>query len=174
MLHSSFLFNSYLSLCSCIFQSFFAFVVTRLLVCLFLLLGFVIFLSATHLTFILLFSSFSSLYIHFCFCPFFLFLSASPSFFCPSPCMPQLRNAATTRCLDTMGHTAPSFMGVAHCHGFGNNQVSVSRVVPSALRRILPAVLLFQGVKVNVVCVQCLSDIHECNKPLTVDVKAFP
>ncbi|KAG0718492.1 N-acetylgalactosaminyltransferase 7 [Chionoecetes opilio] len=35
----------------------------------------------------------------------------------------QLRNAATSRCLDTMGHSAPSFMGVAHCHGFGNNQL---------------------------------------------------
>ncbi|XP_050717980.1 N-acetylgalactosaminyltransferase 7-like isoform X2 [Eriocheir sinensis] len=35
----------------------------------------------------------------------------------------ELRNAATTRCLDTMGHSAPSFMGVAHCHGFGNNQL---------------------------------------------------
>ncbi|XP_064092289.1 N-acetylgalactosaminyltransferase 7-like [Macrobrachium nipponense] len=22
-----------------------------------------------------------------------------------------------------MGHAAPSFMGVAHCHGFGNNQL---------------------------------------------------
>lgn len=36
---------------------------------------------------------------------------------------PQLRNAATSQCLDTMGHPAPSLMGIAHCHGFGNNQV---------------------------------------------------
>ncbi|XP_045127026.1 N-acetylgalactosaminyltransferase 7-like isoform X2 [Portunus trituberculatus] len=35
----------------------------------------------------------------------------------------ELRSAATSRCLDTMGHSAPSFMGVAHCHGFGNNQL---------------------------------------------------
>ncbi|XP_071524231.1 N-acetylgalactosaminyltransferase 7 isoform X4 [Panulirus ornatus] len=35
----------------------------------------------------------------------------------------ELRNAATSQCLDTMGHAAPSLMGVAHCHGFGNNQL---------------------------------------------------
>ncbi|KAK3859326.1 hypothetical protein Pcinc_034543 [Petrolisthes cinctipes] len=35
----------------------------------------------------------------------------------------ELRNAATSQCLDTLGHAAPSLMGVAHCHGFGNNQL---------------------------------------------------
>ncbi|XP_037797454.1 N-acetylgalactosaminyltransferase 7-like [Penaeus monodon] len=35
----------------------------------------------------------------------------------------ELRNAATSQCLDTMGHPAPSLMGIAHCHGFGNNQL---------------------------------------------------
>ncbi|KAK7069252.1 N-acetylgalactosaminyltransferase 7 [Halocaridina rubra] len=35
----------------------------------------------------------------------------------------ELWNAATSQCLDTLGHAAPSLMGVAHCHGFGNNQL---------------------------------------------------
>merc|ERR550519_1416685 len=35
----------------------------------------------------------------------------------------ELRSAATSQCLDTMGHPAPGLMGVSHCHGFGNNQL---------------------------------------------------
>lgn len=71
----------------------------------------------------LLFLTFSLPCMPLCLC-WFIFLPSGFLSFCLCPCMSQLRNAATTRCLDTMGHTAPSFMGVAHCHGFGNNQVS--------------------------------------------------
>ncbi|XP_018027384.1 N-acetylgalactosaminyltransferase 7 isoform X1 [Hyalella azteca] len=35
----------------------------------------------------------------------------------------EFRNAATSLCLDTMGHPAPNLMGVSQCHGFGNNQL---------------------------------------------------
>nr|CAD7403158.1 unnamed protein product [Timema poppensis] len=35
----------------------------------------------------------------------------------------ELRNVASETCLDTMGHGAPTYMGTAHCHGFGNNQL---------------------------------------------------
>ncbi|KAG8038061.1 hypothetical protein G9C98_006386 [Cotesia typhae] len=35
----------------------------------------------------------------------------------------ELRNVATTACLDTMGHSPPSLMATSHCHGFGNNQL---------------------------------------------------
>ena len=37
--------------------------------------------------------------------------------------VPQLRNAADGRCLDTMGQPAPTNMGVSPCHGYGNNQL---------------------------------------------------
>ncbi|XP_058790849.1 N-acetylgalactosaminyltransferase 7 [Phymastichus coffea] len=35
----------------------------------------------------------------------------------------ELRNAATSLCLDTMGHSPPNLMSISHCHGFGNNQL---------------------------------------------------
>ncbi|KAF4517123.1 hypothetical protein B566_EDAN008882 [Ephemera danica] len=35
----------------------------------------------------------------------------------------ELKNKATDQCMDTMGHAAPTLMGMAHCHGFGNNQL---------------------------------------------------
>ena len=35
----------------------------------------------------------------------------------------ELRNGASQQCLDTLGRPAPALMGVAHCHGYGNNQL---------------------------------------------------
>ncbi|KAJ8688396.1 hypothetical protein QAD02_024191 [Eretmocerus hayati] len=35
----------------------------------------------------------------------------------------ELKNVATTTCLDTMGHAPPNLMATSHCHGFGNNQL---------------------------------------------------
>ncbi|KAJ1519583.1 hypothetical protein ONE63_004858 [Megalurothrips usitatus] len=35
----------------------------------------------------------------------------------------ELRNRATSNCMDTMGHGPPSMMGTSHCHGGGNNQL---------------------------------------------------
>lgn len=35
----------------------------------------------------------------------------------------ELKNTATSTCLDAMGHQPPSLMGIEHCHGYGNNQL---------------------------------------------------
>ncbi|XP_014259783.1 N-acetylgalactosaminyltransferase 7 isoform X2 [Cimex lectularius] len=35
----------------------------------------------------------------------------------------ELRNLATQSCMDTMGHPAPTLMGLSYCHGHGNNQL---------------------------------------------------
>ncbi|EEB16066.1 UDP-GalNAc:polypeptide N-acetylgalactosaminyltransferase, putative [Pediculus humanus corporis] len=35
----------------------------------------------------------------------------------------ELRNLATLKCLDTLGHGPPARMSVSECHGFGNNQL---------------------------------------------------
>ncbi|XP_063986785.1 N-acetylgalactosaminyltransferase 7 [Diachasmimorpha longicaudata] len=35
----------------------------------------------------------------------------------------ELRSAATSACLDTMGQAPPTLMATSHCHGYGNNQL---------------------------------------------------
>lgn len=35
----------------------------------------------------------------------------------------ELRSAAVSKCMDTLGHGPPSLMAIQHCHGFGNNQL---------------------------------------------------
>jgi len=35
----------------------------------------------------------------------------------------ELKNSATSKCLDALGKQPPSLIGVQHCHGFGNNQL---------------------------------------------------
>lgn len=35
----------------------------------------------------------------------------------------ELKSVATDTCLDAMGHSPPSIMGLQHCHGHGNNQL---------------------------------------------------
>jgi polypeptide N-acetylgalactosaminyltransferase len=35
----------------------------------------------------------------------------------------ELKNSATSKCLDAMGRQPPSLIGIQHCHGYGNNQL---------------------------------------------------
>uniref|UniRef100_A0A1B6CZF7 Polypeptide N-acetylgalactosaminyltransferase n=1 Tax=Clastoptera arizonana TaxID=38151 RepID=A0A1B6CZF7_9HEMI len=35
----------------------------------------------------------------------------------------ELHNVASQTCMDTMGHGPPTLMGMAHCHGYGSNQL---------------------------------------------------
>ena len=35
----------------------------------------------------------------------------------------EMKNTATSKCLDGMGRQPPSLIGIQHCHGYGNNQL---------------------------------------------------